>query len=109
MPTPEIIESLEFAVVHLGVQLIVVAGHSSCGAVTAAFESDHPQGLFSQIALSSHDLEDCIAHNAKQGVKTILDRSPLILAAVESGNITVVAGVQDIASGKFDVLEQFHI
>jgi len=109
VPTPEIIESLEFAVVHLGVQLIVVAGHSSCGAVTAAFESDHPQGLFSQIALSSHDLEDCIAHNAKQGVKTILDRSPLILAAVESGNITVVAGVQDIASGKFDVLEQFHI
>ncbi|MDP7009155.1 MAG: carbonic anhydrase [Phycisphaerales bacterium] len=109
VPTPEIIESLEYAVGHLGVQLIVVAGHASCGAVTAAFESDHPQGLFSQIALSpTPNLDESIAHNATQGAKTILDQSPLILEAVESGNATVVSGVQDIASGTFTVLDRYQ-
>ncbi|MDP6542219.1 MAG: carbonic anhydrase, partial [Phycisphaerales bacterium] len=38
VPTPEIIESLEYAVWQLSVSLVVVAGHSDCGAVTAALE-----------------------------------------------------------------------
>ena len=108
VPTIEIIQSLEYAVAMLSVELIVVAGHSGCGAVSAALESEFPQGLFSQIALSSRDLDECIAHNAKQGVKTILDQSPLILHAVESGRICVIAGVQDIASSKFTVLDCYQ-
>ena len=36
--------SIEYAVAHLGTRLIVVLGHSSCGAVTAALESDHAPG-----------------------------------------------------------------
>lgn len=109
VPTIDMIESLEYAVAHLAVPLIVVAGHASCGAVTAAFESENPQGLFSQIALSSiRDLDDCIAYNAKQGVRTILDQSTLILSAVESGNLCIASGVQDIASGKFTLLDCYQ-
>jgi carbonic anhydrase len=109
VPTSEIIESLEYAVGFLGVQLIVVMGHSSCGAVTAALESEFSQGLFSQIALSPiPDLNESISHNAKQGAKTILDCSPLILDAIESGDLAVTSGVQDIASGKFTVLDCYQ-
>jgi carbonic anhydrase len=109
VPTSEIIESLEYAVGFLGVQLIVVMGHSSCGAVTAALESEFAEGLFSQIALSPiPDLNESISHNAKQGAKTILDCSPLILDAIESGDLAVTSGVQDIASGKFTVLDCYQ-
>ena len=109
VPTPEIVESLEYAVWQLSVSLVVVAGHSDCGAVTAALESDCPQGLFSQVALSPiRDLDESIAYNANQGANTILDRSSLILDAVESGKLCVVSGVQDIASGKFAVLDCYQ-
>jgi len=110
IPTTEMIESLDYAVSFLGVPLLVVMGHSSCGAVTAALESDFPQGMFSQIALSPiPDLNESIAHNARQGVKTLLDRSPLILEAIESGDLAVASGVQDIASGKFTVLDCYQV
>jgi carbonic anhydrase len=36
--------SIEYAVAHLGTRLIVVLGHTSCGAVKAALESDHAPG-----------------------------------------------------------------
>src|SRR6267142_4196413 len=36
--------SIEYAVAHAGARLIVVLGHTSCGAVTAALESDHAPG-----------------------------------------------------------------
>jgi carbonic anhydrase len=108
VPTLEIIESLEYAVAMLSVKLLVVAGHTGCSAVIVALESDHPQGLFSQIALSSGDLDDCIANNVQQGVKTIFDQSPLILHAVESGKLCVVAGVQNIATGTFAVLDCYQ-
>lgn len=109
IPTPEIIESLEYSVGFLGAKLIVVMGHSSCGVVIAALESDFPQGMFSQIALSPiPDLNESIAHNARQGVKTLLDRSPLILEAIESGDLAVASGVQDIASGTFTVLDCYQ-
>jgi hypothetical protein len=41
IPTPEIIASLEYGVAVLGCKLIVVMGHSSCGAVDAALTHRH--------------------------------------------------------------------
>ncbi len=110
IPTPEIVESLEYAVGHLGVGLIVVMGHSNCGAVTAAFQSEQPTGLFSQIALSSiPDLDECIAHNAEHGLTTILNSSYLIENAVKKGTVQIVAGVFDIPSGEFELVAQTQL
>src|SRR5205823_9351270 len=36
--------TIEYGVAHLGARLIVVLGHTSCGAVKAALESDHAPG-----------------------------------------------------------------
>ena len=110
VPTTDIIESLEYAVSLLGVPLLVVMGHTSCGAVKEALVSEYPRGLFSRIALPSvSNLHEAIIYNTKESVKTILDRSPLILDSIESGDLTVTSGVQDIASGKFTVLDCYQV
>ena len=41
--------SLEYAVAHLGVHLIVVLGHEKCGAVTATVQNAPPQGHLASI------------------------------------------------------------
>jgi carbonic anhydrase len=110
IPTPEIVESIEYALRHLGTTLIVVMGHSSCGAVTAALTNEFVDGLFAQVALSPiPDLDECIAHNAEQGIATILGRSQMIEEAVKSGEVQIVAGVQDIATGEFELVAQTQL
>ncbi len=110
IPTPEIVESIEYAVGHLGTTLIVVMGHSNCGAVTAALQNEFIDGLFAQVTLApTSDLDDCISHNAEQGINTILARSPMIEDAVKNGAVQIVAGVQDISSGEFELVAQTQL
>lgn len=110
VPTTEIVESIEYTVGHLGTNLIVVMGHSNCGAVTAALQNEFVDGLFSQIALApTPDLDDCIANNAEQGINTILNRSCMIEDAVKDGSVQIIAGVQDIASGEFELVAQTQL
>jgi carbonic anhydrase len=110
IPTPEIIESLEYAMNHLGVSLLVIMGHTSCGAISAALHNEFVDGLFAQIALSPNlDPDECAAHNAEQGISTILDSSIQIEEAVKNGFVQIVAGVQDIASGEFELVAQTQL
>ena len=107
IPTIEIVESLEYAVQYFRLSLIVVMGHSNCLAVAAAMENEFPEGIFAQIAIPpTPDMDEAIAHNAEQGINTILGRSMLIEDVVKSGNLQIVAGVQDIASGEFELAAQ---
>ena len=110
VPTPEIVDSIEFAIQHFGLSLIVVMGHSQCSAVLSALESEFPEGVFAQIALTQvQTLDDAVAYNAEQGIATILSRSPLIEDAVKAGGVQVVAGIQDITSGEFDLVAQTQL
>ena len=110
VPTQEIVDSIEFAVQHFGLSLIVVMGHSQCSAVLAALESEFPEGVFAQIALTqARTLDDAVVFNAEQGIATILSRSILIEDAVKAGAVQVVAGVQDIASGGFELIAQTQL
>ena len=110
VPTKEIVDSLEFAINHLGITLLIVMGHSDCGAVTEALQNDIVGGVFAQIALSHEpDLDDSIANNAEHGISTILGRSYLIEDAVKIGHVQIVAGVLDIASGEFELVAQTQL
>jgi carbonic anhydrase len=66
---PSQIGSVEFAVANLGVQLVVVLGHSSCGAVIAALEAlAEPEGARSEGQSQSPNLGsilDCIRPSLK--------------------------------------------
>ena len=121
VPTSELVASMEYAVSMLGTPLIVVMGHSGCGAVTAAIktiaESASLPGalpdLISLITPAATQVEDiqgemavseAIAINVANGVERITEMSPIIRQAVESGQVRIIGGVHDLASGRFERL-----
>ena len=122
IPTSEIIASMEFAVAVLGTKAIVVMGHSACGAVDAAIQHRHDTsalpgtlpGLIDQIIVpctNNSDPDDpgalaaAIACNAHQGIDGLMRGSQILSDAVKKGGLKIVAGVQDLASGRFTLVE----
>jgi carbonic anhydrase len=105
------IASLEYAAVHLGVPLIVVMGHSRCGAVTAAVEGGKAPGRLSVIhaALASSvekakdrpgDVVDAAARENVKSLVAALERSEGALKGlVDRGALRVVGAFYDIERG----------
>lgn len=106
--TPEIIGSLEYGVAVLGVKVLLVLGHASCGAVKAAMKSDAVPGQISSLYAhlrraveeSGGSLDQAIARNAKIQAELLRTSSPVIRDAVEGGKLRVESGLYDLASGK---------
>lgn len=105
--------SVEYAVDHLGSQLVLVMGHSSCGAVGAAVEG-HASGNVASIvneiipsvkeAEKTESSEESIAAKAEElNVENTLARlreSDVIKELEESGKIKLVGAKYDIDTGK---------
>lgn len=106
--TPEIIGSLEYGVAVLGVKVLLVLGHSSCGAVKAAMKADDVPGQISTlyarirqaVEQSSGNVDKAIEANAKIQADLLRTSSTVIRDAIKGGKLKVVAGVYDLASGK---------
>ena len=92
----------------LGCKLIVIMGHTSCGAIAHAIDHQPTEGLFSLVDIPMND-EDPHAFNAEQGIPKIISFSPMIEEKVLKGDLQIVAGVYDIASGIFDLVAQTKI
>ncbi len=122
--TPEVIASLEFGVAVLGSKIIVVMGHSSCGAVHAAIQhrnsSDELPGSLPQLIdqiivpctldvdpekVAEHSAE-AISCNANKGIGQLTARSPVLAEAVKNGTLKIIAGVHDLESGEFTITQQ---
>lgn len=106
------VASLEYAVDHLQVPLVLVVGHSGCGAVTAALSTDPLTPLLSDLVAPiraslepGDDLDRAIRHNARHTASQLGAKSDLIQRAVEQGRLTVRSSVYDIASGRVTLLE----
>ncbi len=115
------VASIEYAVEHLGTRLILVMGHESCGAVTAAAKTppDKTAGspdldtLVSSIrpsfdgltqlefnsALEDKKLSKLVNLNVNYVAKRLVERSAIVRHAVESGNVKVARGVYQLESG----------
>jgi len=106
--TPEIIASLEYGVAVLGVEALLVLGHSSCGAVKAAMKAEGVPGQISTlyphlrraVEQSDGDLEKAIAANTKVQAELLRTSSTVIRDAFKAGKLRVEAGVYDLATGK---------
>jgi carbonic anhydrase len=110
-----VLASLEYAVEHLGPQLLVVLGHTHCGAVKAALGSNGKDAgspslnaLVSDIKprlkgitakAASADLHVESLQNAKGIAADLSARSPILERAVKAGKLTIVPALYDIASG----------
>ncbi|MEB3183390.1 MAG: carbonic anhydrase [Cyanobacteriota bacterium] len=101
------IASLEYAVAELAVPLILVLGHSGCGAVAAAL-ADRPltpllEELVAPIRAAvppGTSPQRAVRANALATAAALPRRSALLQAAVEEGRLRIAAAVFDIASGR---------
>jgi carbonic anhydrase len=106
--TTEMIASMEFGTAVLGAKTIMVLGHGSCGAIDAAIANKPVPGQISALYRSLRpaviagggDLAACTADNAKIQAALLRETSTVLADLIAKGNLSVVAGVYDIASGK---------
>jgi carbonic anhydrase len=111
--TPEIIASLEYGAAVLGTKVILVMGHSGCGAVKAALQGKDVPGQIS--ALFPHiqpaieeagpNLEGATKANAKIQATLLRESSTVISKLVKDGKVKVVAGYYDIGTGAVTLLD----
>ena len=114
-----VLGSIEYAVEHLGAQLIVVLGHQHCGAVQAAKETLHskaeaPAHLNSLVtaiqpaveATRGADLEATIKANIENVVQSLRSSEPVLRKEVEAGAITVLGAYYDLGTGSVAFTEE---
>ena len=111
--------SIEYSVDHLGVRLIVVLGHQSCGAVQAAKETiaakskapGHIQSLVTAIrpaveATAKGDLEATIKANVNDVVRALRSSTPILKAKADSGDVRVIGGYYSLDTGSVSFLDE---
>jgi carbonic anhydrase len=107
--------SIEYAIAELNVPLIVVLGHSSCGAVKAAMQhidaKDSLPGainglveLIKPAVTQSKDapgdaLENAIRKNVELGVDRLKELQPILAPRVTEGKLKIVGAVYDLRRG----------
>lgn len=119
----DILGSMEFGCKVAGAKIIVVLGHTKCGAVKGACDDvslGNLTGLISKIkpavdqeketisnrnSANANFVENVAALNVKVSVKNILDRSSIISEMVQKGEIAIVGGIHDIATGEVSFFE----
>lgn len=110
------IASIEYAIQHLGANLIVVMGHESCGAVRAAHgafaggEATSPYiaslvkeiqpriSLFASTPISQGALDESWA-NVIGAAKDLMAKSTIIRNAVETGEVKIARSLYHLGSG----------
>jgi len=110
--------SLEYAV-KVGTKLIVVLGHTGCGAVKGAIDGvqlGNLTGLLAKIhpavaAAGCDNSKDdtCVTKvaelNVRQAVREIRAKSPYLAKYIEEGKVGLVGALYDVATGKVTFLE----
>ncbi|SDM16048.1 carbonic anhydrase [Daejeonella rubra] len=119
----DILGSMEFGCKVAGSKIIVVLGHTKCGAVKGAcdhVEMGNLTALLTKIrpAVDDEDtvkadrnsgnpifVEKVSTINVKRTVKAIMERSPILKEMIESGQIGIVGGTHDISTGEVEFYE----
>jgi carbonic anhydrase len=111
--------TIEYALAHLNVPVLVVMGHTKCGAVKATVENAHVtpniaslvEGIKPAVdrarklnpSLEGAELiEASVRENVWQSVFDLYKSSPTIVEMVQSGKVKVVGAVVDISTGKVE-------
>jgi len=120
--SPYVIGSAEYAVLALKVRLVVVMGHSACGAISAAVaeieKGDTAAGSLQQLVTEflppvvrarrngAKDLvQAAVEENARIGVDRVSSSLPSLAPLVTAGKLTVMPAVYDLASGKVNFMK----
>jgi carbonic anhydrase len=111
----DILASLEYAVKYVGSKVLVVLGHTACGAIKSAKQGvidGHITGLLQRIqpAISksllyddSYLFSDKVAYaNVENSMEEILNKSEIVKDMFKKGEIGLVGGVYNVDNGKVD-------
>ena len=109
----EEIASLEFGTLVLGAKVLVVLGHSGCGAVKAALEGAEVPGQISTlyrliapgIDRKNKDLDAAIASNVRAQARVLRKGSTVLAGLLKDGKLKLVGGVFDLNSGRVTLIE----
>ena len=114
----DILGSMEFACKVAGSKIIVVLGHSKCGAIKGAcdhVEMGNLTALLSKIQPAVYDektetetrnssnsefVEKVASINVKRNVNAIMERSPILKEMIQNGEIGIIGGMHNIANGE---------
>src|SRR6516162_6474325 len=111
--TPEIIGSLEYGAAVLGTKVILVMGHSGCGAVKATIQGKGVPGQISSlfphiqpgVDQGGTNLEAATKANAKIQATLLREASTVISEMAQAGKLKVVAGYYDLGTGAVTLVE----
>jgi len=92
----------------LGVKVILVLGHTSCGAVKATIQNKEVPGQISSlyphirpaVDKAGSDVDAAAKANAEIQAKLLSESSPVIAPLVKENKLKVVAGIYEIVSGR---------
>ncbi|MBL9207963.1 MAG: hypothetical protein JNN01_22960 [Opitutaceae bacterium] len=115
------IGTIEYGTGHLGTPLLIVLGHSSCGAVKAVLEEAEVHGSIPQLIAPigpaveqvrqanpgrpiDHLLAKAVETNVWLTIDAIFEKSAMVRDLVKAGKLKVVGAVYDLATGTV----QFH-
>ena len=111
--------SIEYAVDHLAVRLVVVLGHQRCGAVKAAKDTiaakteapAHIQSLVTAIqpaveATVHGDLETTVKANVKDVLQALRSSTPVLKPKVDSGELRVLGAYYTLDTGAVSFLDE---
>ncbi len=112
----DILASIEYAVKYVGSKVLMVLGHTGCGAIKSAkqgVEDGHITGLLQRInpAISKAMLvepdkylfDDAVAYtNVENSLEEILHQSEIVKELFKKGEIGLVGGVYNVDNGKVD-------
>ena len=123
---PSLVGSVEFAINAFGTNLVLVMGHTQCGAVTATLDHiENPQAIWSenihdivsrikphiysiaQVSGLNHEekLTKAIWANVMASVNQLSHSSRFIEEHVHQGKIKIIGSVLDLSTGSVDFLE----
>jgi len=118
---PTVKGSIEYAVAELGVRLIMVLGHSQCGAVKAAIEHIEAKDVLPgsidalidpiRVAVtaaqgqSGDKLDNVIKANVAKGVERLKSLDPIVSKVAKTGELKVVGATYELSSGLVKILD----
>ena len=114
----DVLGSIEYSCKVAGSKVILVLGHTKCGAVTAAckgVELGNITALLSKIQpavanvrksrkikaeMSANDIEETSIVNVKMSIARIKKESPILAKMAKKGEIDIVGGIYSVKTGK---------
>nr|WP_244406138.1 carbonic anhydrase [Methylocella silvestris] len=120
--TPDGLGSLEFGAAVLGTKVILVLGHTSCGAVNATVAAlqngnDLPGHIADLVSAMKPGVEPALKQagdnlegraviaNVRYNVERLKQATPILSELVTKGKLLVVGGVYDLATGNVTLLD----